>query len=338
MPKLVEMFKVFRRDKKRGLDKSHSRSKGDNRSVLDADSFVFMPGGTEGQCIWENFQLGAGEAESRRKTHIGLVQSQETNGLQEVNLIISPSLQEKSDNLVLDGKVFNRRLSGTLVKARKSMDDLMEDEPIIRDYAFLLSTRERLSQELSGRYVYDRLIRPPLRPRDTPHQQKTQPANSQWKYPGSTGRTDGSKSPLLTDRRRKDDKDNVVLRGTGPRSSTPVKDNSLLRVNRGQLTCSVRDIHTRRDQKSLKRPVSGVTVDSGYSNLEFSQQSVAGSEYAMPSDAINWEGEEGMAGLLSMSRSEAFNKLLGEDASFKIFPARLRMYDEGCIGSVVVLV
>ena len=290
MPKIGEMFRVFKREKKsqRGLDKNHSRpktSKRDNRSVLDADSFIFMPGGAEthGQFCWESFPFSQlQEVESRRKTHIGLVQSQETNGLQEVNLFLSPELQEKDGNLV---KVFNRRLSGTLVKARKSVDDLVEDEPVIRDYAFLLSTRERLSQELSGRYVYDRLVRPPLQPRNTPQQQK--PSQQSWKYPAGT---DGKKSPLLTDHRKRGDKDEVVLRRTAPRSSTPVKDNSLLKVNRGQLTCNVRDTHDRRDHRSLKRPLSGLTVDSGYSNLEFSQ-SVLGSEYAMPFDAINWDGE-----------------------------------------------
>lgn len=291
MPKIGEMLRVFKREKKsqRGLDKNNSRpktSKRDNRSVLDADSFIFMPGGTESQLCWESFPFSQlQEVESRRKTHIGLVQSQETNGLQEVNLFLSPDLQEKDGNLILNGKVFDRRLSGTLVKARKSMDDLMEDEPVIRDYAFLLSARERLSQELSGRYVYDRLIRPPLQPRNTPQRKSSQ--QQTWKYPVGT---DGKKSPLLTDHRKGGDNDEVVLRKTAPRSSTPIKDSSLLGVNRGQLTCSVRDTHDRRDHRSLKRPVSGLTVDSGYSNLEFAQ-SVVGSEYAMPSDAINWDGE-----------------------------------------------
>lgn len=291
MPKFVEMFKVFRREKK-GQRANSSRPKRDNRSVLDADSFIFMPGGTESQ-YWgemlndENspFCSHLGDMESRRKTHIGLVQSQETNGMQEVNLIISPGVQEKDGNVVLNGKVFNRRLSGTLVKARKSADDL--EGPLIRDYAFLLSNRERLSQELSGRYVYDRLIRSPLQPskNNHPKQQHLSPPQPQWKYPSR----EGKKSPLLSDRRRRTDKDEVVLRRTVLTSSTPVKD--LLEVNRGQLTCSVRDMRDKREQRSLKRPVSGHTVDSGYSNLEFSR-SVMGSEYAMPFDAIDWEGEE----------------------------------------------
>lgn len=315
MPKLVEMFKIFRREKKgqRGLDKNPSRPRRDNRSVLDADSFIFMPGGTESQ-YWgdmmndENspFSHHLGDMESRRKTHIGLVQSQETNGLQEVNLIISPNVQEKDANLVLNGEVFNRRLSGTLVKARKSAD-FMDDEPVIRDYAFLLSARERLSQELSSRYVYDRLVRSPLQPRKSTQPRKEQhlsPPQPHWKYPDNTGK-EGRKSPLLTDRRKKTDKDEVVLRRTGPTSSTPLKD--LLRVNRGQLTCSVRETQDKR--KSLKRPLSGRTVDSGYSNLEFSQ-SVTGSEYAMPFDAINWEGEEMIAVPKNAATAEHFQVLL----------------------------
>lgn len=295
---------MFRRDKKgqKGLEKNPSRSKRDNRSVLDADSFIFMPGGTESQ-YWgeimkdENFPFShLGEMESRRKTHIGLVQSQETNGLQEVNLIISPDVQEleKDGNFILNGKVFNRRLSGTLVKAKST--DFMDDEPVIRDYAFLLSARERLSQELSGRYVYDRLIRPPLQSKNTYTQQKQQQQQQQqssarWNYPGKAGGE--NKSPLLTDRRKKANKDEVVLRRTGPATSTPIRDSNLLGVNRGQLTCNVRDTtaQNRKGQNSLKRPLSGLTVDSGYSNLEFSH-SVVGSEYALPFDAINWEGKE----------------------------------------------
>lgn len=298
MPKLVEMFKVFRREKKgqRGLDKNRPKAKRDNRSVLDADSFVFMaPGGTESQYYWESFPFSQlEEMESRRKTHIGLVQSQETKGLQDVNIIISPNLQEKDGTLLLNGKVFDRRLSGTLVKASKSAD---EDEPVIRDYAFLLSARERLSQELSGnsRCVYDRLIRSPLQPRNAPQQQKpqqqkTQQLFPQWKYPDSTGGTEGRKSPLLTDHRKRAEKDEVVLRRTGPRTSTPTKDSNLLGVNRGQLTCNVRDTQIRREHRSLKRHPSGGTVDNGYSNLDFSQW-----VGAAPSNAINWEGEDAVS-------------------------------------------
>ncbi len=301
MPKLVDsMFKVFRREKKgqKGMDKNPPRSKRANKSVLDADSFIFVSGGTESQ-YWgelmnnENFpfsQLGDAVA-SRRKTHIGLVQSGESNGMQEVNLIISPDVSEKDGNLVLNGKLFNRRLSGTLVKASKS--DLMDDEPVLRDYAFLLSARERLSQEFSGRYVtYDRLVRSPLlsaRKKSLPTKTSQQQSNPQWNYP--SGNKDEIKSPRSRDLRSNDDMSEVVLRRTGPTSSTPVKDSHLLGVNRDQLTCSVRDAQNRREQKSLKRPLSGNTVDSqGYSNLEFTR-SVAGSEYAMPQDAINWQAQ-----------------------------------------------
>lgn len=286
MPKFVDsMLKVFKREKKghRGLDKARSRS---NRPVLDADSFIFMPGDSESQ-YWgkilndENF---TSVEDSRRKTHIGFVQSGESNGLQEVNLIISPSVQEKKDeDFILNGKVFNRRLSGTLVKARKSTDEV-EDGPVIRDYAFLLTARERLSQELSDRYVYDRLIRPPMKPKPS---NPPAPAAHQWQYP-----REGKKPPLLSDRRW-NDKDEVVLRRTVPsKTSTPSKNDKLLRVDHSHFTCTVRDTQNKREADFLRvgqRPLSGQTFDSqGYSNLELSH-SIMGSEYAMPADAINWE-------------------------------------------------
>ena len=312
MPKLVDsMLKVFKREKKgpRVLDKKNSRFRGDNRSVLDGD-FIFMPGNTESQ-FWgeilndDNYPLSqlreVEETQDRRKTHIGLVASDVPT---EVKVIISPSVQEKEDNVVMNGKLFNRRLSGTLVKARKS--DLVEDEPVIRDYAFLLSARERLSQEISGRYVYDRLVRPPLQTKDS-LKSSTKPApmhardpqatlSPQWSFPGDTG----PRESLSNDRRMSYGKEEVVLRRPGHLSSVPSKDSVLFGVNRGQLTCSVRDTHNTHNSKGhsslrvgQRSPVRLSAVDSdnqAYSNLDFSR-SVVGSEYAMPADALDWEKE-----------------------------------------------
>lgn len=300
MPKLVDMLKVFKREKKgpRGMDKEQPRSRKGNRSVLDADSFIFMPGGTESQ-YWgdvlndDNFPRSQQLAEDknlRRKTHIGFVQSDESNGVQEVNLIISPSVQEKDGDLVMNGKVFNRRLSGTLVKANMATDEV-EDGPVIRDYAFLLSARERLSQELSSRYVYDRLVRPPLRSQKSSSPSET--SAHQWQYPerGSGGK---KSPPFAESRRRMNSDDEVIVRVTAPDSSSPTaRDDRFLRVERGQTTCPVRDLQNcrLREHKCLRvqRPLSGQTLDSqGYSNLEMTR-SAGGSEYAMPADALHWE-------------------------------------------------
>ena len=230
---------------------------------------------------------------------MGFVQSEESNGLQEVNLIISPNVQEKDGELCMNGKVFNRRLSGTLVKANKATDEV-EDGPVVRDYAFLLSARERLSQELSGRYVYDRLIRPPLR-----SQKSNSPPESasHWQYPGEKG---GKNSPpLMTDSKRRanlKNKEEVIVRITAPDS--PERDDRFLKVERGQVTCNVRDTQRRRgehkamrgEHKAMRvggwtRPLSGQTLDShGYSNLEMTRSmGGTGSEYAMPQDALQWE-------------------------------------------------
>lgn len=313
MPKLVDsMLKVFKREKKgpRVLDKKNSRLRGDNRSVLDAD-FIFMPGNTESQ-FWgeilndENYPLSQlrEDTQDRRKTHIGMVSSDVMPS--EVKVIISPSVQEKDDNLILNGKLFNRRLSGTLVKARKS--DLVEDEPVIRDYAFLLSARERLSQEITGRYVYDRLVRPPLQTKDSlKHSTKPAPMHArdpqatlspQWSYPGDN--TGARESPLAKDRRMSYDKDEVVLRRPSGNlsSAAPSKDSVLLGVNRGQLTCNVRGDtqQSRKGHSSLRVGQRSPVVDSSdsqaYSNLDFSH-SVVGSEYAMPADALDWKDVDG---------------------------------------------
>lgn len=300
------MLKVFKREKKgsKGLDKdaSKARPRRGQRNIQDAESFIFMPGDTQSQ-YWgeilndDSFPISQLRDNSRRKTHIGLVQSGDSgsggDGLQEVNVIISPEVEKKDGNLVLNGMVFNRRLSGTLVKARKSTDEV-EDGPIIRDYAFLLTGRERLSQELSGRYVYDRLVRSPLQPRHsvTPAKQLTESKPTfQWKYPN-----EGRKSPLLTDKRKKDDKVDLGY-VSGPRSTTP-SDRNFLRVDHGQYTCSARDRMQEREReqrsqhKASQRPLSSQTIDSqAYSNLELSH-SVMGSEYAMPPDALSWEQGE----------------------------------------------
>lgn len=278
MSRLVDsMLKVFKREKK-GRKGDPSKAKKRNKSVLEADSFVFVSGATESQ-YWgrilndDHFPTQLEELGSRRNTHIGLVQSDESNGLQEVNLIISPSIQDENEGLVLNTKVFNRRLSGTLVKARKSTDEV-EDGPVIRDYAFLLSARERLSQELSGRYVYDRLIRSPLL--------SNQPRL--WKYPAG-----GGKSPPESKHKEEKEKakDELISRLTCPLTSTPAKEKHLLRVDHGFPMCNIRDAQSSRGDNSLK----GVELrpNSEYSNLDL-KRSTMGSEYAMPTDAIlNWE-------------------------------------------------
>ena len=286
MPKIVDsMMKVFKRgERKTSSTREVKSSKRDRASLLDADSFIFMPGESGGQ-FWgeilndENFPSSQLEdISSRRKTHIGFVHSDEydSNGVKGVNLIIRANLPEKDDNLILNGKIFNRRLSGTLVKANKSTDEV-EDGPLIRDYAFVLSNKDRLSQDISGHTcVYDRLVRPPLKP--------SQP---EWEYP-----TERKSSPLVSHQRTMHEKD-AMFEKSGPRSSTPSKENDTAsRGNQRHFICIKDDDHSSRGGESL-RPPSRHTLNSlGYSNLELMKaRSIAGSEYAMPADAVNWEVE-----------------------------------------------
>lgn len=270
MSKFVgSMLKVFKREKKSqsSLEERSSSSKKGRKAVLDADSFVFMPGDTGGGDLYwgeiindDNFPISQ-RHDSRRKTHIGMDSS---SGLQEVNLIIRTrsEVPEKDEKILLNGKVLNRRYSGTLVNAKKSAED---DGPVIRDYAFLLTGRERMSQDLSGRCVYDRLIRAPL-----------QPANS-------SSHSQQRRMTIVADSQSRDDRERCSLKKTD------------LKANNAPTKCAGDGRHLSIPNewtgkpKVQQRPASMQTVDShNYSDLEWAR-SVVGSEYALPPDAISWE-------------------------------------------------
>lgn len=63
--------------------------------------------------------------------------------------------------MLFGGMKLSRRLSGTLVRAGKTLTDEVEDSSI-------LEHRERWSPDLSGRYVYDRLLRVPTKSQRQP--------------------------------------------------------------------------------------------------------------------------------------------------------------------------
>lgn len=268
MSKFVDsMMKVFKREKKSqsSVGEGSPRSRRGRKAVLDADSFVFMPGDSNGDLYWgeiindDNFPSTQRQA-SRRKTVMS-----SSSGLQEVNLIIRnrSELSEKDEKMLLNGNLFNRRYSGTLVKAKKAADD---DGPVIRDYAFLLSSRERMSQDLSGRYVYDRLIRAPLNPAksSSPSQQR--------------------RMTIVADSQSRDDRERCSLI-----KNTDLKaKNAPAKCARDGRLLSVPDARTGMPT-GHHRPASIQTVGShNYSDLEWAR-SIGGSEYAFPADAISWE-------------------------------------------------
>ena len=151
---VLSIFNVTKRPKK-GQKESKRRGKNRNRkSVLDADSFVYLPGEEGenwGQLVGSKDPLSvlAGdyswECETRRRT------------------------KTVDENPLRSAKMFTRRLSGTLVsvKARRSLNSLTEvEDGSIRVSTYLAvpeSARRPRSQDLSDRYVYDRLIRVPNR-------------------------------------------------------------------------------------------------------------------------------------------------------------------------------
>lgn len=311
MPKIVDsMLKVFGRNKE-NKDRGHSDqgrkkkpTKRTRRSVLDADSFVFLPGDHVSR-YWgailnnedddPNFpisQLAADYSDiRRRKTHIGLIHSEES-GVQEVNIIRprakthanSSSTEDK--DMLRNAKLFNRRLSGTLVKAKKSTDEV-EDGSLIQDYAFRMSDRERWSQDLSGRYVYDRLFCPPTKS-STPlrHSQI-----AQWKYPGDEnsqvngyGTYERLKEPGDSEEKKFTDRSNIRSPPIPRPAVCDVSDN---RHSRSPCDIVVSDEDNRVIQ--VKRAASRNTLAShGYCDLEPLNRRF-GSEYCMPADAIDWD-------------------------------------------------
>lgn len=152
---VLSIFNVTKRPKKI-QNEGKRRGKGKSRkSVLDADSFVFLPG-QEG----ENWGELVGSPRDPLSTPAGDYGWQcEMRG----------RTKTVDDNALRGGKLFSRRLSGTLVstKGRRSLNSLTEvEDGSIRVSTYLAvpeSARRPRSHDLSDRYVYDRLIRVPNR-------------------------------------------------------------------------------------------------------------------------------------------------------------------------------
>ena len=145
------------------------------RSMLDADSFVFLPG-EKVELYWgavlndQNYPISAFAADystaravmGRRQTVSSNLTRSDESGTQNVK-VLRPRAKTNAfpeNSLLKSGDAFSRRLSGTLVKSRKTTDEV-GDGSILLDYGLCVSDRERWSQDLSGRYVYDRLFYPP---------------------------------------------------------------------------------------------------------------------------------------------------------------------------------
>ena len=275
------------------------REKGPKRrkSVLDADSFVFLPGDKAanywGQILNdENFPVSQLSADysvraaemRRRKTHVGGLRRSDdsSSGVQEVN-VIRPRAKTSGSKLQVpgvgeggsplhNGLVYNRRLSGSLVK-RTSNTDEVEDSALIHDYAFCVSERDRWSQDLSGRYVYDKLIRPP----PSTNRTSTPKANSpvQWKYPSDEAPRGSMQSPR--NRRKQDSPKNS--RQESPRNSSHVRSQSVF----------VGDNREKSAPHEYLRSSSRITlVSHGYCDLEPPTPGRS-PEYSMPMDCIDWE-------------------------------------------------
>ena len=213
MSKLMSSMKSLfgnKRSKESGRPAaSHrERDKRKRRSHLEADSFVFVPGDGGPGSYWgevvtvngENFPIShlSGEysqqaaAERRRKTTVGHVihpdyadQSPRHGGGAATAVLLRPRSKTTltpEDVLLKNSKVYGRRLSGTLVKNQKTSsaaatDEVEDGSLLLPGYPFVaaVSERDRWSQDVSGRYVYDRLVHVP------PSTQKKKMFISDWK-------------------------------------------------------------------------------------------------------------------------------------------------------------
>ena len=267
-------------------EKSSKRRK----SVLDADSFVFLPGDKAanywGQILNdENFPISQLSADyssraaemRRRKTHVGggLRRSTEdsNNGVQEVN-VIRPRAKTTVNHLQVpgggggggggnpqhgNGLVYNRRFSGSLVK-RKSTDEV-EDISLIHDYAFCVSERDRWSQDLSDQYIYDKLIRPP-----PPNQTSTPVKNHSpvhWKYPSNEAPSK-KESPRNREKSQQHARSQSVF---------------IISERKGRHFAA-------RSEEQLRSSSRQTLASHGYCDLE---PPTPRSEYSMPADSVDWE-------------------------------------------------
>ncbi len=184
MPKgkfVTSMISLFAKKSKQQDDK-HMKVKrvkptrSGRKTLLDADSFVFLPG-EKVDLYWgavlndQNYPISDLAADystaraifTRRQTVSHLTQSEES-GVQRVQVLrpranTQAAIHIPEDSRLKTGNVFSRRLSGTLVRGKKSIIEV-EDSSLLEDYAVDISDRERWSQDLSGKYVYDRVYSP----------------------------------------------------------------------------------------------------------------------------------------------------------------------------------
>ena len=169
---MLRAFGVHRNSKESGGIDSSKKTR---KSVLEADSFVFMPG--EDGTYWGDMvpsRHGEGvpvpishfAEDYSARSQIRRRAKTTAHGGQSARSEARRKVMSSADDTLIFGNVkIGRRLSGTLVKAGKTVTDEVEDSGGI-----LLESdnRERWSQDLSGRYVYDRLLRVPTNTQKQP--------------------------------------------------------------------------------------------------------------------------------------------------------------------------
>ena len=173
---MLRVFGVHRNPKEGGGIDSARKTR---KSILDADSFVFMPGedgkywgdmvtSRHGEGVPVPISHFAGDYSAHRRRRAKTA----AHGGESARREARRKVMSSADDALIFGDVnISRRLSGTLVKAGKTVTDEVEDSGGI-----LLESenRERWSPDLSGRYVYDRLLRVPT---STPTQSKSNSQN-----------------------------------------------------------------------------------------------------------------------------------------------------------------
>ena len=288
MSKIASMLKVFKREKKsQGSVEGGSSRSIKSRSILDADSFVFMPGDSGagdnywGEIINDDIFRNSLSRDSRPKSDLGL---DSCEGLQEVNLVIRTHIDasDKDEKIFINGNIFNRRYSETPGESRKPAD---ADSPVLRDYAFLLSTKER--NDIPGRYAYDRLIRAPLQ------------------SAGSLSHSQQRRMTLVADSQSRDDQDRFYIQKDMKANNAPSKyarDGLSTRSRDDREKCFMKmDLKANNGPPKYARdglrvpdeqicwslgkprPASMYSGHSSYAGLEWDCSK------ALPDNAVNWE-------------------------------------------------
>lgn len=260
--------------------KRSGNPKRDRRAMLDADSFVFLPG-ERVDLYWgavlndQNFPVSdlaadynsSRPAMGRRVTVSSHLSRSDESGTQNVRVLrpraktneFKPDEFPQNSLLVCEDSI-SRRLSGSLVRSRIKSTDEVEDGSVLVDYGLCISERERWSQDLSGNDIYDRLIYPFQVSNYSKHPSTPDNDNAQRRDTHSHKHHSFVQSP-------------PAIATSPPLNQWPAR------------SFKDKDVSRRESERSY-----GLKADSIASHSYFDLESMElGSEYDLPWETVNWK-------------------------------------------------